>query len=76
VHIGFWCGNLRERDHLEDLGVDGRIILKWIFRTWDGGVWTALIWLRTGQVAGCCKHTNEPSGSIKFREFLGYLRTS
>jgi hypothetical protein len=26
VHIGFWWGNLTERDHLEDLGVDGRII--------------------------------------------------
>jgi hypothetical protein len=25
---GFWCGNLREREHLEDLGADGRIILK------------------------------------------------
>ena len=30
-------GNLRERDHLEDLGVDGRIILRRIFRKWDGG---------------------------------------
>jgi hypothetical protein len=30
VHRGFWCGDLRERDDLEDLGVDGRIILKWI----------------------------------------------
>jgi hypothetical protein len=29
---GFWLGNLRERDHLEDLGVDGRIIFSWIFR--------------------------------------------
>ena len=31
-------GNLRERDHLEDSGVDGRIILRWIFRMWDVGV--------------------------------------
>jgi len=28
----FWLGNMHERDHLEDVGIDGRIILKWIFR--------------------------------------------
>ena len=31
VRAGFWWGNLRERDHLEDLSVDGRNILKFIF---------------------------------------------
>jgi hypothetical protein len=31
LHIGFWWGNLRERDHLEDLGVHG-IIFKRIFK--------------------------------------------
>jgi hypothetical protein len=29
---GFCWGNLRERDHWEDPGLDGRIILRWIFR--------------------------------------------
>jgi len=33
---GFWWGNLRERDHLGEPGVDGRIILRWIFRKLDG----------------------------------------
>jgi hypothetical protein len=38
--IGIMWGNLRERDHWEDPGVDGRIILRRIFRKWDVGVWT------------------------------------
>ena len=48
AYTGFWWGNLRERDHLEDPDRDGRIKLRWIFRKWDVGAWTGLIWLRIG----------------------------
>jgi len=48
VYKGLYWGNLRERDHLEDPGVDGRTILGWIFKKWDVGAWTGLIWLMTG----------------------------
>jgi len=37
-----------ERDLFEDAGLDERIILRWIFRKWDVGLWTGLIWLRIG----------------------------
>ena len=35
-HTGFGLGNLREKQHLEDPGIKGKIILRWIFRMWDG----------------------------------------
>ena len=38
MYTGFGWGNLRERDHLEDPIIDGRIILRWIIKQWDGGV--------------------------------------
>jgi hypothetical protein len=37
---------------LEDPGVDGKIIFRWIFRKWDGGTWAGLIWLRIGKSGG------------------------
>jgi hypothetical protein len=47
VHIGLWWGNLKE-EHLQDSGIDGRIILKCMFKKWDGKAWTGLVWLRIG----------------------------
>jgi hypothetical protein len=38
VHTGFWWAELTEPDHLEDPGVDGRIILKWNLKKWAGGI--------------------------------------
>jgi hypothetical protein len=66
-------GKPEGKNHLEDPGVDGRIILRWIFRKWDVGVRTALSWLRKGtggQVADTFECSNEPSGSIKCGEFV------
>jgi len=45
VYAGFWWGNLRERDHMENPGVDGKIILRWMFRKWVGG----MDWIDLGQ---------------------------
>jgi len=39
-------GSRREGDHWGDLGVDGWIILGWISRGWDVGIWTGLGWPR------------------------------
>jgi len=50
VRTGFWWGNLWKRDHLEDSGIDDRM-LRWIFTKWGewgGGAKTGLIWLRIG----------------------------
>jgi len=71
VYTGFWWGNLRERDHLGDPGIDGRIILRWVFRKWYMEIWAELGWLRIG--TGECR--SEPSGTIKCREFLDLLKT-
>jgi len=44
----FWSGNLKGRDHLEGLGVGGRIILYWILGKYGGKIWTGFILLSIG----------------------------
>jgi hypothetical protein len=52
VHTGIWWGNIREIDHLEEPGLDGRIILRWIFKKWNVRAWIGLMWLRIGTGGG------------------------
>jgi len=52
LRIGFWWGYLTLRAHLEDPGVDGRILLKWILKKCDAKTWSGLIWLRIGTGGG------------------------
>jgi hypothetical protein len=66
----FLVGKPEKKDHWGDPHVDGRIILRWIFRKWNVGVWTGLSWLRIETVGGTCEYGNKPSGSIKCGEFL------
>jgi len=50
--IGYWRGNRRKRDHWGDLGVGGWIILGWISRRCDVGIWTVFGWPRIETVGG------------------------
>jgi len=53
VCIRSWLGDWGEGNHWEDLGVDGRIILGWISRRWDVGIWTGLGWPMIQTGSGC-----------------------
>jgi hypothetical protein len=70
VQTGFQWGDLRERYHLEDPDLNGRIILKWILRHWIGGHGLDWSGLEHGNIAGFCECGNEPSGTIKCGEFF------
>ena len=52
MFVGVWWGSLREGDHFEETGVDGRTILKWMLKEEDGGAWTGLIWIRIERCGG------------------------
>jgi len=56
-----------ERDYLEEVGIDVRIIFKWVFNKFHGLDSSGSV---LGEVAGACECGNEHSGSIKFGQFL------
>ena len=64
VHAGIRWGDPRKSDHLEDLDIVGRVILRCLLNEWG-----------QGQVAGSCERGNEASVSIKYGEFLEQPRT-
>jgi hypothetical protein len=76
VYTGFGWTDLRERDHLYDLSVAEKIILKWISKKWEMG-WLELdcSGLGLGEFVDTCKFGTEPSGSIKFWQMFDQLRT-
>ena len=70
VCTGCWWGSLRERGHWEDQDVDGRIILKWIFRKLEGVAGTGWSWLRIGTGGGHLWVRRGTFGFHKCGEFL------
>jgi hypothetical protein len=59
----FWWGSLKERDHLEDHGVGGKMVSEWILGRLVGGCGLDSTVSGQGPVAGCCECGDEPSGS-------------
>ena len=68
-------GKVGERHQWGETDVNGRIILRRIFREYDVVVWTASSWLRIGTGAGTCELCNETSGSIKCGDFRDSFHT-
>ena len=66
----YLAGKLKERNHLEDLGVDGRMTLKRTLNKQDVRVWASFIWLMRGTNCRLLSHCNKPFSSFKCSEFL------
>jgi hypothetical protein len=52
MNTEFWSENVKIRDHSDDLGVYGKIILEWILGEGCGKLWTGCIWVRLGTSGG------------------------
>jgi len=70
VHTGVWWGDLRKRGHLEDLGVDGRIILRRILKKRDRGSRDCIYLAQDRQFVGAYERGDESLGSTKCGTFV------
>jgi len=52
LYTELWLGKPEGKNHLEDPGADGRILLRWIYRKWVVGASNGSIWLRVGTSVG------------------------
>ena len=73
MHKWLGWGDRRKGYHFENLGLEMRIILKWIFKKWDGEVWTVFIWIKD-RWRTRVNVVNKLLDSMKCGEFLDYLR--
>jgi hypothetical protein len=49
MYLSFWTGAIMGKDHMEELGIDGKIILNWFYlQTLGSRLWNELMWLRVG----------------------------
>jgi hypothetical protein len=65
--------NLKEIDHLKDLVVNWRMILKWMFKKYEWWAWIGLIWQHR-DMARCSKECTESSGTVRYGKFIHSLK--
>ena len=59
MHTRDSCEIVKERDNLEDMELDGKIILNFVLNEGSGRIWTRFTWLRMWRMTTCCIHSNE-----------------
>jgi hypothetical protein len=70
MYTKFWSGNVKGRNHSDDIDVDGRIILEWILEKEVDELYTECIWLRIETSGGFFEKTNKASGNVKGWKFV------
>jgi hypothetical protein len=73
VFTGFWFGGPEARDHWKDLGISGKITLRWTLGRQRSMGRTEFSWLRIGSRVGFCEHGNETSDSIRKQDIFDKL---